>query len=579
MAYSPQTFDTADVLRLEVEDNWPALPNLVPNPSGDFGGWGWTQTGVDEDGNLYTAVAPGVDPFTVLATTELMRIPGSGPGYVRAVADVVAARINGDEVPIGDVDATMQIAFYNDSRGYISTVSVAGVGHFDSGSAPIPSYFLIVVPIYATYFTVAIGVADNTAQGYERAISFRNVAATAQRGVAALPVPDVEPAYVDLIGAATEISIERTPADVGTLTAGLVADPDRPLGVPDADRAGLIRKGKRIRARSVVPEPDTGELESRYLFRGVISDHSTAYDVVTKPGRLLPRIQLAAVDPWSTLTGTARPEGADVVADLPALVLEGSGVPYDVDGVTSLNANPGTVYVRPFAVTVSQDATAADQIVITRDTRLAYAWLDARGVVMVRSALDDAQAASLDEDFYNGGGPTVSYALDDLVNSLTVRFRYLPSGPGGDDETSSELTFGPFEDADSIREYGGRIPKDVVIQGDPSDWLDAGDASIVTPALQAYATAVLAANAYTSRRITEVTAAITESAELLPGAKAHLELYDLVDAVSEQAGIASQPSRITRVSHSISPDKWLVTYGLAATDRVARHQRVRALAR
>lgn len=70
-----QEFTTTDYLRLEIEDpDAPGVVNLIQNPSGHLGGWGWvtpipgakitgasaaglTYTGTTQPGNYFTSEA------------------------------------------------------------------------------------------------------------------------------------------------------------------------------------------------------------------------------------------------------------------------------------------------------------------------------------------------------------------------------------------------------------------------------------------------------------------------------------------------------------------------------------------
>jgi len=69
---SRQRFDTADLLRLEVEDDPTGLVNLARNPSGDLGGWAWLTplgsssiAGDPTTGHLtYTRTSAGTSYFT-----------------------------------------------------------------------------------------------------------------------------------------------------------------------------------------------------------------------------------------------------------------------------------------------------------------------------------------------------------------------------------------------------------------------------------------------------------------------------------------------------------------------------------
>lgn len=85
-----QTFDTIDLLRLEVEIPPEGLPNLVQNPSGDLGAWFWNTPVA----NTVMSAANNTLTFTTTAaqaanfTTDLM--PVAATKYVSARVDLTA---------------------------------------------------------------------------------------------------------------------------------------------------------------------------------------------------------------------------------------------------------------------------------------------------------------------------------------------------------------------------------------------------------------------------------------------------------------------------------------------------------
>lgn len=576
-----QLFRTTDVLSLEVEGDWPHMPNLVPNPTGgDFGAYGWVAVELDDDNHFAVTLefpldGGIVDGTIVSAETDPLPLPSDHSD--------LELRIAAEVLTVTGIDGTScrvsVAAVYYDAAGAEVAVSPRAVG---TTTGPYTTGNSLAYDPGVAWWAVRVGieVLDAAAVDETAAITFTGVVAIAGTAAQIVGTPlDVEPDYFEILHVATTVATDRIPMDVATLTASLVIDPDGPRRLspgepllPDVD-ADKIRKGKQVRLRAMVSDNTTPTKRDSYLFRGWIGEPQTTLDVTSKP-RAVAKVTFTAVDVVSVLAGVTRPDGPNSLAALIPLVLTGAGVPYDVESATG----PGPQQLTP-AVPVAyvQDATAVDQIVVTRDTYLAYAWATAAGVLKVRTAftLGDDVTGSFDEHFYNGGGPVIGYDLTDVVNSVTVKLRGIVDG------NTTETVYGPFEDLDSIREYSGRVTKEVTIQGDPSDWLppDPDDpAELEAYPIGQYARAVLAANAYTSKRITAVTAAVAALEDLAAAGAAHHDLYELVTATSVRGGFADpQPSRITRVAHTIVPGKWLVTYGLVDVGRVARYQKTRAL--
>lgn len=569
----PQLFRTTDVLSLAIEDDWVGPPNLVPNPTGLFGGFGWLGVqAVDESTLRLTGDLPD-GPTTVHAETVPLPLPPGVP------VEDVEVRI-GATILATDGNVSLEAVYYDAAGvdlGHSPASVGTGLGYRETGSSltglPTAAWLALRISLDVP----GGGGAGTVAVDFTGAIA---VAGTFDDIIGA--VLEVEPPYLELLHVATSVATERIPMDVATLNVSLVIDPDAPLRIHDGGPLlpvvdpDKIRKGKQVRLRAIVsdeaPVDDVTGLAfpTEFLYRGWVNDISTLYDVASKP-RTIAKVTFAAVDVLTVLAGVTSPNGAELES-LVALVLADAGVPYDVESATG----PGPIEsIPPVPVAITPEATAVDQVVITRDTNMAYAWVTAAGVLRFRTAftLGDVVAAVMNEDFYNGGGPVIGYELTDVVNSLTVRFRYIDTG------ATVEQTLGPFEDLDSIRELGGRIPKEVTIQGVYEDWLPPDPtvvADLEASNLGIYARSVLAANSTTSKRITAVTAAVASLEDLAAAGPVHRDLYELVTAISAKAGL-DQDSRITRVAHSITPGKWLVTYGLVDVGRVARHQRTRPL--
>lgn len=173
--------------------------------------------------------------------------------------------------------------------------------------------------------------------------------------------------YSNIIGPSHEIKINREGLNVGTLNATVL---DTSLDPATAD---LIRPGRKCRL--MVLNGATWDA----LYTGKINEADVQYDL--RPGEpdRVSRIFISAIDNISTLANTNRPQGVGNMVDLP-YVLEGAGVPWNVNG----NGNQV-----PSAVVVSNNdnASALDQIAITRDSKSGYAWVDRNNVAQVWDGL------------------------------------------------------------------------------------------------------------------------------------------------------------------------------------------------
>jgi hypothetical protein len=125
-------------------------------------------------------------------------------------------------------------------------------------------------------------------------------------------------------------------------------------------------------------------------------------------------ISLTAVDAVTRLAQESRPDGVGTIDELP-WVLEGCGVPWSVNG------NGNQVPASTVTVASNDQATAVDQVAVTRDSRGGYAWVDRRGVLKAWDAdkISTTVAATLAEADYTADFG-ISYATDRVVNVVQV---------------------------------------------------------------------------------------------------------------------------------------------------------------
>lgn len=350
------------------------------------------------------------------------------------------------------------------------------------------------------------------------------------------PVP-----YLNILGPTHDLKITRDELDVGLLNATIL---DATLDPAVAD---TIRPGRRVRVMAL--DPATSEWEP--IFAGKATNAVVTYDYKSPniPDAKRARIALTASDNMTQLAGATRTEGVAGIANLP-YVLEGVGVPWNVNG-------SGNQVASATVVANNADATAVDQVVLTRDTALGYAWMDRYGVLQAWDNLliPATVMATLDEGDYSD--LAIDYDTARAVNTVSIKFLRINLATG----ETVEIPYGPYADADSVEQWGA-LPKDFTIQGITESGAN----------MQNYANTVLAVNATPVVRVNSATLPIRTTADV---AKALLDLYDLVTVANAAAGY-DEDLRITGVEHTITADKnggkWLSAYSFASDGGVAPPQ-------
>lgn len=352
----------------------------------------------------------------------------------------------------------------------------------------------------------------------------------------------VEPSeqYIDVSAGVTSLKVTRSELDVSTLQGTLV----------DADlspaRAGsVIAPGRGFRVVALDADGTTW----RRLMTGTLGPSSVTYDPINDEKRYKrdPRrslnITITGTGRETDLAQASRPDTALTPEDLPKLALSGAGVPWDIDGATVVT--PAT------SVGTNDNATALDQVALTRDTVGGFAWVNPDGVLTFRSTLTDT-ATVLAPDAYAADGLKVSFSTERVINSVTVVRRILAS-----DGSTEERPAGPFEDGASIRRWG-RQAATVTIASTPDAVIDA---DIV-------AGRILAANANPVPTIEEIAVNSADVRE-----HAFHDLYALLEAqASTLDGDITQDTRVVSVTHEITTTRrrygnwgtWRTTYGFMA---------------
>lgn len=496
-----QEFHTVDVLRLEVENDPPpgAVRNTVPNPDGKLGGWGWLSPVEDT-----VVTGDPAHPNTLLMRTNVAQ---SGVYFTTEPIPAKAGATHtsmgfGRDSGVSTVGVSGRVDFLDAAGALISSTASTSVLTGTNVSASLLSQ---AIPAGTAYLQIRLALTRGGASALNASDSVNVEAVELYQGTAGeLAVPTIENGWTDILGPTHEITVERVELDLGVLTASIR---DASL---DPSQADTIRTGKPIRLRipggGAVPGIGTlGEL----LFAGTIRNAQVSYDLAHPDANKRAQISLSAVDQAQPLANTTRPDGMAAVGELPA-VFEGCGVPWNVNG------NNGHTATTPVVVSRNENASAMDQVAITRDSNHAYAWFSREGVVNVWDAATLAASGPpvwgtpLDENAYNPG-ISMDYDTDRCINHVTLKYLRIDPVTG----ETEEVTYGPYTD-DASRARWGTHAAEFTVHGITED----------AATLAAYAAEILVANATPAVRINEVTVPINRLADITEWAVR--DLYDLV---------------------------------------------------
>lgn len=346
--------------------------------------------------------------------------------------------------------------------------------------------------------------------------------------------------YQNILGATGNITIDREDLNVGSMSSTLYD------AILDPTQTDLIRPGKRIRLLAI--DPDNPAADPEVVFAGKTLTASVTYHLLDPDEHKRAEVQLVAVDPINPLASAPRREGVATIAELP-YVLEGAGVPWSANG-------SGDQVPTATVVAYNDNASALDQVAVTRDSVLGFAWVDRNGVLQAwdRAELDATVKAELDEATYTAD-IDIDFDLARIINSVTVKVLRVIATTGA----TEELSFGPYVDQESYHTWGEHAQEFVVQGFDPAD----------AAGIAAYAQQILDANATPHLRVNSLTMPI-ESPEDLQ--KALLDLYDLVHVVNARGNV-DEDSRVVSIRHEITANKsggkWLTTLGFVRDGSVA----------
>lgn len=525
--------DLTTVLKLEVEDAPTGIVNLIPNPDGELGGWGFL-TNVGQPGyitgdpvNLHLVYHRPV-PSIFTSAFETEPIPFAAGEYAAAYYVQQDAANSYHKVRLQWLDDVGNVV---STEAWSSLIAPSATASNSIAAVQAPAGTEYVKVQFGMYNS---GGAENTSA---HTFTFTDLTLAAAVDPADLTgmTTVAPPGYIDILGPATDIQIERAAMDLGTMSANV-----RDVAL-DPATATLIRPGARVRLRAL--NDDTANYD--VLFSGKAQSAKVTYDLERTDDKQA-SITLLALDGYTALTNTNELYGMAEVANLP-IVIEGAGIPWNCDG------NTGQVTFITLPIASNTNVSVAEQIILTRDSVLGYAWVTKEGVI---NAWTDRTAdyygngtAVLDESDYTA--IDTSYDTEDCINEVMVTLLTYDDLVANE---TTEATYGPFRDGESRRARGPRQATFVVHGIDPLN-------------IPAYASEILTANATPALRVNGLVVPIREPADIT-NAKALLDLYAMVNVENTNKGI-DLDQRITKISHQISPGKWVMSLGFGGSESVS----------
>lgn len=346
----------------------------------------------------------------------------------------------------------------------------------------------------------------------------------------------------NILGPTFEIGITRNALDLGTLTAGIS---DATLDPAETDD---VRPGRLVRVQTLL-----GASGWSTLYEGKLTKALVTYERNKETNKETTIVALAAVDNVATLANRLEARGVAAVAALPFL-LEGKGVPWNCNG-------SGNQVTSATIVSSNENAAMIDQVALTRDTVLGYAWVDRANVLQVWDtaslpasvAVTYTDVASVDpaEDGYSG--IDADFDTDRCINEVMVKWLRYNAATGA----TEEILYGPYRDQSSIDTWGA-FSAEFTIHGVTES----------AATIAAYAASILAANATPERRANSIAVPVVDFRSLVHATK--VDLYSLVHVTFSTK--VDEDYRVTGIKHTITPKKWMVGYSFDVSGSVAAPQ-------
>lgn len=523
--------DAATVLRAEVQADPAGRPNLVPNPDGDLGAWFWVTplrfTSISSTGpalRLSTFAGVG-DAYT---QTNPIRVDAGS--FISARLDTVGGST--------DHRIKMRFRFFNADGELIATSAPSGT--FDT--TPATRYYAATeAPAGTKFAKLKIDLYKNAGDppDEDAYYDFNQVMVTTDEVTFSTPYDYAEPAeFLDILGPTSTITITReamTPGMIGLRVLDTSLDPAV---------AETLRTGREFRIRAL--NDDTEEFEDlagRYWIIRALVD----YDL-SKPAEKQATITLTLADSLQLLANPIRQVSVGTIDEL-SFVVETCAIPFNVNGYT------GTLTDDPVVTARLDQATALDQILLTRDREMGYAWVNKAGIFNAHSdrgldfydgpvTLDEADYSDLD----------VTFDTDECINEVLVVRVFIDSAG-----QTREITYGPYRDESAIDEW--KVVRRATFRVTGLDESEVED----------YATQVLTANSVPERRVNSVTVPIRTAADITP-AKALIDLYATAHITNTAKGIDVY-QRVTSITHTIRATtggvRWVMELGFSTPDTVS----------
>lgn len=341
---------------------------------------------------------------------------------------------------------------------------------------------------------------------------------------------DTPAGWLDVTGPSSSLRVPRQVAQPGTIAAEVL---DATLDPTQTDQ---VRMGKAARL-SVRDAAGTGW---QAIYTGALDDVQVSRSPLARPGKTV-KVTFSAVDALSTLANTPERRGVATIDDLRWLV---TGVPFVING-SSAALPEGTT------IAGNDNASLWDQVLITRDTNLGFAWIDGENRLQVWDAatIDDTPAATIGPDRYSS--LDTDFALDQVINSVTIVFRRFNIGT----DTSADVTYGPYEDAGSIAQWGRRSAS-FTIQAAVED----------EAAIADYAAAILARTAGATLRPRSARVPINSAADL--DLLRDVDLCSVVDVVLHD-GVTTMSARVAGIEHEVGAAGWFTTFTFESVESTA----------
>lgn len=538
-----------DALLLEVSVPQPAgsIYNRLPNPDGVQGSWGWI---TPVSGSTLIGSSTTNQPKDKAIPGSKLIYTSSGVGtqvfYSEAVT-VTAGQYVGAQFNCTYVDGFYRVCVeaLNAAGAVVGTGSQTGYLSALGTSQRTVGY---LVPAGATQARLRVNHYSNTSAGTPaggKILQLRHMFLGQASTAAALttnPYLDYNN-WQNILGPTSNIEISRSELDVGTVQIHVL---DASLDPAISD---TIRPGQGVRLRVNTPDPD-GNSVLEALFTGTIRSADVDYgDVLKKGVDKSTEITLSASNNITQLAQAVESRGVALISELPE-ILEGKGVPFMINGSSG---QVPTVNV----VSINDNASALDQIAVTRDSNAGYAYVDRNNVLQARDPqnMPTVPVGVIDEQAY-APGVGASFSTSRCMNSVTIK--WLRTTGTGTDTQTQEIPYGPYQDLTSIAEWGLH-PAEFVMHGleNPTN-------------IAAAAQAILDANAVPQQHIDSVTLPIRYVEDLHKG-KALLDLYDLVQLKYDRTQ-TDELARVTGVKHSITPDRWTMELDFDVDGAVASPQ-------